>query len=196
MKIISQTSDELLLQEGNVSGMLIGGGFLIVAGVAAFYRHTNPNIIWLALAFALVGIGVLLFSSSITVKASRSSGQVFYQKKRLIGGKNVTYPINDILRIETRRQWRLENTQNPGNQEGNMPQPVLVAQSVIVLKNGNEVPLDHQKTSSNTSVGGVVLMSGQGKEIAMANQVAEFLGVPFQEISPPNMGTGLNINIG
>ena len=50
-------------------------------------------------------------------------------------------------------------------------------------------------------LGGAVLMGGQGSETAMANRVATFLGVPFQEIMPPNMvgmGTsgGLNIQIG
>ena len=74
-----------------------------------------------------------------------------------------------------------------------MPQPVLVAQSVIVFKDGREVALDHQKTSSSMSVGSVVLMGGQGAEVAIANRVASFLSVPFQEIAPPNMGTGINI---
>jgi hypothetical protein len=72
---------------------------------------------------------------------------------------------------------------------------MLVAQSVIVFKTGKELPLDHQKTSSSTSVGGVTFQSGQAKESALANQVAEFLGVPFFEIAPPplvGMG-GVNI---
>ena len=62
---------------------------------------------------------------------------------------------------------------------------------VIVFKDGREVALDHQKTSSSLSTGGVVLMSGQGAEVAIANRVANFLGVPFQEIAPPNMGMGV-----
>ena len=71
----------------------------------------------------------------------------------------------------------------------------------IVFKSGKELPLDHQKNSSSMQVGGAVLMSGQGSETAMANRVAAFLGVPFQEIMPPNMmgmgmGGGLNIQIG
>jgi hypothetical protein len=50
-------------------------------------------------------------------------------------------------------------------------------------------------------MGSAVLMSGQGAETAMANRVATFLGVPFQEIMPPNMmgmgmSGGLNIQIG
>ena len=75
-----------------------------------------------------------------------------------------------------------------------MAKVLIVAQDQLMIENlKRELPLDHQKTSSSTSVGSVVLMGGQGKEIAMANRVASFLGVPFQEISPPNMGMGINI---
>ena len=35
-------------------------------------------------------------------------------------------------------------------------------------------------------------MGGPEKEVAMANIVAKFLGVPFQEIMPPNVGMGMN----
>jgi hypothetical protein len=194
MKIVSQTADQLVLQEGSTSGMMVGALLVIAGAVVWFLGHaTNPNTIWISLAIVAVGIGVILFASSITVNASKASGQLLYQKKRLVGGSNATYSIADILRIETRKQYRMEN--NSG-QSGSAPQPMLVAQSVILFKDGREVPLDHQKTSSTTSVGGAVLMSGQGKETAMAAQVASFLNVPFQEIAPPPFGGGLQINIG
>jgi hypothetical protein len=77
-----------------------------------------------------------------------------------------------------------------------MPQQVLVAQSVIVFKDGRQLFLDHQKTSSSTSVGPVVLMGGLGAETAIAAQVAKFPDVPFEEIAPPNMGIGINIGGG
>lgn len=196
MKIISQSADELVLKEGSASGIVVGV-VLIIAGVLAgsFLRQSNPIVIWIALALCVVGLAVILFSSSITVTANKARGQIFYQKKRLVGGQNSTYAIGDIFRIETRKQWRVENTPPSGNQNASMPQPVLVAQSVIVFKNGHELALDHQKTSSSTSIGSVVLMGGQGAETAIAAQVATFLNVPFQEIAPPNMGSGLNIQL-
>jgi len=36
-------------------------------------------------------------------------------------------------------------------------------------------------------------MGGQGAETAIAAQVAKFLDVPFREIMPPNMGSGINV---
>ena len=194
MKIISQSSDELVLKEGSTSGIVVGA-VLIVAGALAgyFLRQSNPIVPWIALGLVVVGIVVILFSSSITVVANKARGQVLYQKKRLVGGNSSTYAIGEIFRIETRTQWRVENTPPSGNQGASVPQQTLVAQSVIVFKNGRELALDHQKTSSTTSVGGMVLMGGQGAETAIAAQVANFLNVPFEEIMPPNMSSGLNI---
>jgi Tfp pilus assembly PilM family ATPase len=194
MKIVNQSSDELVLKEGSATGIAIGAA-LVVAGVLVeiFLRPSRPVALWIGLALVAVGIAVILLSSSITVIANKTKGQLFYEKKRLIGGQNYTYAIADIFRIETRRQWQTQNT-GPTNQgEPPTPQQVLVAQSVIVFKDGRELALDHQKTSSSTSVGGVVLMGGQGAEVALAAKVANFMNVPFQEISPPNMGMGLNI---
>jgi Tfp pilus assembly PilM family ATPase len=196
MKIISQSTDELVLREGGASGIAMGGALAIAGVLVAFFlHHSGPMVFWIALALVVAGLALIVFSSSITVTAKKASGQLFYQKKRLIGEQNSTYAIADILRIETRRQWRVENTPATGNRDVSMPQQVLVAQSVIVFKDGRELPLDHQKTSSSTSIGSVVLMGGQGQEVALANRVANFLSVPFQEISPPNMGMGLNIGI-
>src|ERR1700677_5022253 len=110
MKIVSQSADELVLKEGSATGIAIGVVFAI-AGVFVGYRFhsANPYVIWIALAIVAVGVAVILLSSSITVSANKASGQLLYQKKRLIGGQNQTYAIAEIFRIETRKQWRMEN---------------------------------------------------------------------------------------
>jgi hypothetical protein len=202
MKIVSQSSDEMVLHEGSLQGMIIGILCVIAGVLGAYFLHsTKPMALWIGLGAVVLGVGVILFASSITVGATKSKDQLVYEKKRIVGAKTDTYKISDVLRIETRKQWRIENAGGPPNRNANPPQPVLVAQSVIVFKSGKELALDHQKSSSSTQIGGAVLMSGQGNETAMANRVATFLGVPFQEIMPPNMmgmgmGGGLNIQIG
>jgi Tfp pilus assembly PilM family ATPase len=194
MKVINQSADELVLKDGSASGIIVGAVFVVAGALAGYFlRASSPLVIWIALAVVILGIATILFSSSITVVANKATGKLLYQKKRMVGGSDTTYAIADILRIETRRQWRTQNTTPAGDSNVATPQEVLVAQSVIVFKDGREVPLDHQKTSSSTSVGSVVLMGGQGAEVALANKVANFIGVPFQEISPPNMGMGINI---
>jgi hypothetical protein len=194
MKITIQTADELELQEGGTAGIVVGVAFVIAGVVAGYFaRNAEAFVTWIALGLGVVGIIAILFSSSITVNASKLSGQIRYQKKRLVGAQNTTYAIADVFRIETRRQWQMQNTADSANQGVQTQEPVLVAQSVIVLKDGREVALDHQKTSSRTTVGSAVLMSGQGAESAVAAQVAKFLNVPFEEIGPANMGMGVNI---
>ncbi len=203
MKIVSQSSDEMVLHEGSFQGIAIGVVCVIAGILAAYFLHaTKPMAVWIGLGAVVLGVSVICFASSITVGATKSKDQLLYEKKRIVGAKSDTYKISDVLRIETRKQWRMEGGgAQPNRQTANQPQPVLVAQSVIVFKSGKELPLDHQKNSSSMQVGGAVLMSGQGSETAMANRVAAFLGVPFQEIMPPNMmgmgmGGGLNISIG
>jgi hypothetical protein len=203
MKIVSQSADELVLHEGSFQGIAVGTLCVIAGALAAYFLHSSkPMALWIGLGVALVGVGVICFASSITVGATRSKDQILYEKKRIVGAKTDTYKISEVLRIETRKQWRMEGGGGPPDkQSANPPQPVLVAQSVIVFKSGKELALDHQKNSSSMQVGSAVLMSGQGAETATANRVAAFLGVPFQEIMPPNMmgmgtGGGLNIQIG
>jgi len=194
MKITTVSASELELKEGGTAGIVVGVALVIAGVLVGYYLHnSNSFVIWIALALGAAGIAAILFSSSITVNASKATGQLRYQKKRLVGAQDTTYAIGDIFRIETRKQWRMQNDPSSGGQGQQMQQPVLVAQSVIVFKDGREVALDHQKTSSTTSIGSTVLMGGQGAETAIAAQVAKFLNVPFQEIAPPNMSAGINI---
>jgi hypothetical protein len=194
MKITNQTADELELKEGSASGIVVGVAF-IAAGVVVevVARNSFAYALWVMLGLIVLGIGLILFASSITLNASRASGQIQYQKKRMIGTQNSSFAIGDVFRIETRKQWQMQNSSPASDNRPPIQQPVLVAQSVIVFRDGRELALDHQKTSSTTQIGGAVLIGGQANETAMAAQVAKWLGVPFEEVMPPNMGGGINI---
>jgi hypothetical protein len=193
MKIINQTTDELNLKEGDAKGVVFGIVFVLAGIGIGFYSHfTVSPTLWVGLGLLVVGIVTIFISSSITVDISKTNGQIIYQTKRLIGGKTTTYPIADVLRIETRKSWKMEQGARTGNTIS-APRQVLVFQSVMVFKDGQELPLDHQNNSSGMSIGGAVMMGGSGKEVAIANQVATFLGVPFQEIAPPGGGMGINL---
>ena len=199
MKIVNQTTDELTLKDGNAQGIIIGIIFTTIGIVLGFYSHfVVGTTLWIALGLFVIGLAVVFMSSSISVDMTKSNGQIIYQTKRIIGGKTTTYAINNVMRIETRKSWRMEGANNTGQNGMSMPRQVLVSQSVILFKDGQELPLDHQSRGSTMSMGGAVLMGGSGKEVAIANQVATFLGVPFQEIAPPNGGMGMSggINVG
>ncbi len=193
MKITSMTADEMELKEGGASGMIVGGAFILVGPLVAYtLREATPYAPLIGIAAAVIGILLILFASSITVNASRTQGVIRFQKKRIVGTKNSQHAIADVFRIETRKTWRMESSSSSDGRPS-QEQPVLVAQSVIVFKDGSELALDHQKSSSSVGVGGVAIMSGQGAETAMAAQVAKFLNVPFLEVMPPNMSGGINI---
>lgn len=191
MKIINQTQDEMVLKEGNVSGILFGLLLLLVGiymGYSIYTASGYTNTLWISAALVVVGAIVMLVGSSILVTISKSGNQILYQKKRLIGSGSSTYAVADVARIETRRQWRLERSASVNGQPARSRE-VLVSQSFIVFKDGRELPIDHQK-NAGMSVGSLVT-SGQNGEVAVSNQVATFLGVPYQEIAPPDSGIGL-----
>lgn len=197
MKIVSQTADELVLKEGDAKGIIAGIVLVLVGIGVAFYSQFSPSVaLWIAIGVFIVGLALIFLSASITVDANKTSGQINYQTKRLIGGSAATYAVADVLRIETRKSWKMENNNASSERGVSMPRQVLVSQSVIVFKSGQELPLDHQNSSSSMSIGPAVMMGGSGKEVAIANQVATFLGVPFQEIAPPNGPIGINIGGG
>ena len=191
MKIINQTADEMVLKDSDIGRLIFG----IVAvcgspsiGGYVYFTHGWSNGLWVAVIFFVTGIFTLFGSATITVDINKSNNQIGYQKKRLIGGSQAAYAISDVLRIETRKQWTGTNNNRQARQ-------VLVSQSVIVFKNGTELPLDNGGGGSSVGMGGV-MMSGSGREVAIATQVASFMGVPFQEIAPPNVGMGGGVNVG
>jgi hypothetical protein len=94
---------------------------------------------------------------------------------------------------------RLIETQ-PLEENQNMPQGIsfgnnnmyttrtLSHQTIMVMKDGTEVPLESVKSSgSNNTFPGGVLMSGRSAMFAVSNQLAQFIGVPFKEITPDGM---------
>lgn len=196
MKIINQTADEMILKEGSMISIIVSGSFFILAGSYSAYailsKGTAGWIIFVPIIFALAGLLWILLSATIAVSIQKISGLIRYEKKRLVGTKLNTYNISDVVRVELRKQWQTERVQGTqGDSSTSYTRQVLVSQSVIVFKDGTELPLGQQSTSSGMSGGLSVLMGGQGKEMAFATQIAEFIGVPFQEVAPPSIGTGI-----
>jgi hypothetical protein len=187
MKIINQTQDQMNLKDGNASSLIIGL-VLILGGsysIYHFYSASGPsNILWVAAVILLFGLIMIFLSSTITVAIDKSQNQISFLKKRLIGNKSQTFNIQDALRVELRKSYSMQSGTRSPNGGMVMPREVLNYQSVIIFKDGTELPLESVKSSGGTNIGSAVLMGGTGKELSMANQVANFLGVPFQEVGP------------
>lgn len=185
MKVLSRTDSEMVLKDGNVTSIVFGLIFLI-AGVeiAIHFPSTHSWILWAGLGASILGVLAIFLSSSIVVDINKASGRFTYKLKRLIGGSSMDYAIADVLRIETRRTVRMRNGSNGLRRQ-------VFVESFIVFKNGEELQLDHQKGLTVVSVGPVAMI-GKGSEAVLATQVADFIGVPFQEIAPDMS----NISIG
>ncbi len=196
MKIINQTENELILKDGSFSNIFIGIIFCLIGIFLGYQSYGTNEMLSLGMGaiFFIIGIFLILKNSTITVDFSKLNNKFSYQKKSLIKNEINVYNFSDVTRIETRKQWEARNSSSERNGISTSRQ-VLVSQSIIVFKDGIELPLDSQKDSSgnigllNTTS---VLMGGSSKENFIANQVAIFIGVPFQEISPMN-STAVNV---
>ncbi len=194
MKIITQTSDQMALKDGNATGLIFGVVITIGAGFAAYSFYSTAgmsNQVWISIAVAVIGLIVLLTSASIAVNIDKTQNQIFFQKKRLIGTTSRAYSTQDVLRVELRKAFT-----GASSTVGTVRRQTLSYQSVIVLKDGSELPLENMKNSGSGGIGAGVLMGGTGKELSMSSQVANFLGVPFQEVGPGSAPTILGPGIG
>lgn len=197
MKIINQTENELILKDGNFSNIFFGIIFCLVGSFFGYQSFGTGAMVSLGMGviFFIIGLFLILKNSTITVVFNKLSSQFNYQKKSLIKKEINIYNFFDVARIETRKMWTTRSSSS-GRSNISTSRQVLVSQSIIVLKDGTELPLNNQKDSSgntgllNTSS---VLMGGSSKENFIANQVAMFLGVSFQEISPMSNGTEIKL---
>jgi hypothetical protein len=192
MKITSQTSDELVLKDGGVFRFVFGGGFMLFGLVFAYMMYmsgTHGTELLIPVAPFLIGLLSFLFIPSLIINFNKTTGQITYQKKRVAGTRITLYAISDVNRLEARKQWQIQRTQN-ANQRGVSvgamnERLVLIVQSVLVLKDGRELPLDVATGTSAQSTGSSLAIAGN--EVSVAKQVADFLNVPFQEIEPPRV---------
>lgn len=197
MKITSQNDQLLVVKDGGIFGFIIGAVVALFAGyylVSTLLTTGVSTDLWFSVGGVVVGLLVLFMTSIVTATLNKSTGQIQYVKKHLIGSSATTYAMADVLRIEVRKEWRTESSSGTARTES-VPEQVLVSQTLIVFKDGTQLPLSRQSSPSRVSIGGI-LVSGQGTETVTANQIATFLNVPFQEIAPPNAGITINLGPG
>jgi len=197
MEISNQTQDQMTLKDSGIWKFVFGGGFIlfgIVFGFMMYASGTHGAVLLIPLTLLVIGVLSLLFMASLVVEINKSSGQIIYTKKRLIGNKILTYPIADVLRVETRKHWEVERNNQKlagsGFQINNASSGrlVLFAQSLLILKDDKTLPLDIAKGSPSRSTASSTVLAEN--EATVAKKVADFLNLPFQVIEPPNIGLG------
>ncbi len=198
MNILKQTSDEIVTKD-NGGGYFIGVVFLLIGlGGIYFYYHTAQSSIGALIVpgiFALVAIFMILMKKTIVVDINKSTGKISFSKKSLLSNQSSEYDIANAQSVELREGSYMTTNdidQPQGISYGNNynTRRVLTHQTVLVMKDGTELPLESIKNSnSQLTVMGVqtgTLMSGRGKVFVTSNMIAQFLGVPFNDVN----GTG------
>jgi hypothetical protein len=189
MKIISQTSDQMTLQDGNIAGGILGG--IIAFGIGAYwayYLFTTPGqeikIAWIPGIIALVGLFMIFTVSSIVVAIDKVQGQITFRRKRILGASTQARNISDAVRVELRRGSYRKEIPNQQGFSMNGKQQIMESQTVILFKDGTEMPLENTKKRSagGNIIGAGVMMAGEGKELSISQQAANFVGVPFEEM--------------
>jgi ABC-type transport system involved in multi-copper enzyme maturation permease subunit len=198
MKIIQKTENELIAKEGKSFGVFIGSAF-VLAGLFIMYStdfHGSDNSLIVRVAipslFIIVGLAAVLFSSSVLITINKLTGQINYEKKSFVKQDVKTYAISDVLQVELRRTWKMEQTGS--SSQGNLKQhKVLVSTSFFVLKNGGELFLSQEE---HTSPVGALVFGQNGKSGSDA-EIAAFLGVEFKVLDPSSFGvSGIGMNVG
>jgi hypothetical protein len=113
IRIVAQTPNEMVLDDG-INLALIGGAVFIVVAIllacyfAFSYSSAAPEVVFIFVstvgAFSLVGIAFLFSASWITLVINKSSGSLVFYRKRLFRTKKEEHKIGDIQSVE----WRLE----------------------------------------------------------------------------------------
>ena len=165
---------------------------IVALGVGAYWAYSlfmrpgkTMTIAWVLGILAIIGVIMLLVTSSISIVIDKPQRQITFRRKRIMGAKTNSYHTSDVIRVELRRNsyFNHEPTSRQGFSMGDDHQ-VFDSQSIIMFKDGTELPLENRK-SRNTGKSPIstgVMMAGEGKELSISRQVAAFLSVPFQEI--------------
>lgn len=188
MKIVSQSADRMSLQDGNIAGGIIGG-IILVGGSAygAYYLLTTSGQatvpVWIPAIVAIVGLAMMFMTSSIAVTIDKTQGTIIFARKRIVGTKIQSHATGDVTRVELREgSYRAPSSQPGFSMNGG--RQVFESQTVIVFKDGTEMPLENKKDrgSDGNLIGTAVMMAGEGKDLSISQQVATFIGIPFEEM--------------
>ena len=196
MKIIKQTTDELVTKDSGGS-YVFGVLFLLIGigGIYLYFKNGQPALVAIIVpaVFTIAAIFMILKKTTTIVDINKTTGKISFNRNSLIGSQSSEYDIANAQSIELRESsYTTTNTMNQpqGISFGNNynTNRVLTHQTVLLMKDGTELPLESIKSSNNSSfsVMGVqtgVLMGGRGQMFAQSNAVAQFIGVPFNDIA-------------
>ncbi|HCC06388.1 TPA: hypothetical protein DEP94_03465 [Candidatus Nomurabacteria bacterium] len=195
MQIITKTPDEIILKDSDWIQMIMGVIFVVFGSifffmifnyVSIFFVEKDPMklLTLLVLIFPAIGLWMFLSASWVTIDINKATGQILITRKSLMSTKSQTDNTSDVARVELRKEWQQRTNATDSSVAGSSIS-VLMYQLVLVFKDSTEIPLGHQ---SRGKAGNIYIapepLGTSNKEVSIGNQIAQLLGVPFQEVNP------------
>jgi len=181
MKIIKQTSRLMILKDANILAIFVGI-ILISAGILTFFYpdiFTNDidQFPWhFRLFFLLIGAMVLFMSKTTKITLDKGSNRVLLIYKKLIGNEEKKYyQLNDIKKVLLQKTYSYEGEKTR-----------CYFNIILILDNNKKINLP---SSATVSVGrGLVGRKYFNKDEKIGQEIAKFLGVPFEKSDSENQG--------
>lgn len=198
---IIQTDNQLEIEKGATTKVILGGVFAVVGIIIAILTFTgvmklngSPAPWWtglLGIVFSVAGVAIIFMASKTRI-VFQVGGETQIEQIRIIGGNTTheSFPTASIasLQLET----RLEQSQSTSTSSSGVSQQQYQRRSDLYLQlsDGRRIALDsvNRSISNIGAVGGFSVgagSSGRDTEIPLAtegNQIAQFLNVQLNTI--------------
>jgi hypothetical protein len=184
VKIVTSDQNQLVATDKATSGLIIGF-ILVLLGIGIAVAFFAGKSLGGLIGLALIAFGVLAIVShkARTLTIDKGAGSMTLNVKSIFGSKDYPYATADALKIQLVQSVSQEYVGGGGPGMAGREQTEEKTQLLLVLKNGTTIDLaDAQRNMSSFGIFGKVPNQGVGQ------QIATFLGVPFETAGPPTLG--------
>lgn len=193
MKITQQTGDILTAKTGKTTGIIVGGVLVAVGlGLLVVGFSQKPFLIFGPI-FALAGVAAILLSKDVTLTASKSGQTITLSSKGLVGSEHhqtVQFPQVRQVQIVNEYQVRTSSNLSSANKSrlsnGGVSNISYEMRSTLMLalNDGSFFNISNE----TKPVGGMTINLSGNPLPSMGQELANFIGVPFENIAPTSPG--------
>jgi hypothetical protein len=186
VKIVSQDQDHLVAHEDALLSYIFGAIFaaagLVVGAVILVSAHQISGALFAVIPL-IIGVLLIVAAKARTLTIDKSAGQMTLNVKSIFGSKDYPYATADVTKIQLITSFQQEYVGGGGRGSVGHEETEEKTSLLLVLKDGTTIDLaDAQRGVSSFGVFGKVPNQGIGQ------QIATFLGVPFETAGPTSLG--------
>lgn len=184
MKITLETPMKMVITDKNYTSFLMGIVFILAGGwyaVSFGLQNVVPFVI--SIGFALVGVYMVATTKLVTIILDKLSDKGTINFHSILKQETKEFAISKIKKLNFRSVLEINHTMHHGSERTNRYYHYLLE---FELDAGEVLSIDFGKASANAIH--LFTSSPQEKKIQEATEIAEFLGLPLNEIktTPPS----------